>query len=420
MAKTKPSTRAPSKPSTLLQHDPTRPRPRKSKPPPSPSTLLAEASAFLVSSEPDRALPLALRALASLQSTPPNAAALPALNILAQIQLELGDGDAARGYFLQAAELDPEGRLLESEGGGPEKYLWLAQLSEEGGRESVEWFERGCAVLRRQIASLKTTVQESNEDTGAVYDYDSRKLNEIENIPLTSAIEEKKRKLAEALCGIVEIYMTDLSLEPDAELQCEHLIAEALQVAPKAPEPLQTLASIRISQLKVDEAKEALTRSVSLWKDIEVEDGEDNDVSEASEVPDFPTRISLARLLMEVSMLDEALTVLERLINEDDQSVEAWYLGGWCLYLAAEANKEASSQDELKNSRQWLQESLRLYDFLEYEDDRLRDHALELVTDLNRELGDGDGDDDDAEDDVDGADWEDEDRDEDQAMEGTR
>lgn len=405
MAETKPPKHASRKCSTLLQHDPARPRPRKSKPPPSPSTLLAEASEFLVSSEPDRALPLALRALASLQSTPPSAAALPALNILAQIQLELGDGDAARGYFVQAVELDPEGRASESEGGGAEKFLWLAQLAEEGGRESVEWFERGCAVLRRRIAGLEAVVQESIEDTGTVYDYDSRKLNEIENIPLTDAIEEKKRKLAEALCGIIEIYMTDLSLEPNAESQCESLIAEALQVAPKAPEPLQTLASIRISQLKTEEAKKALTRSTSLWQDVEV--GESS-TSGACKVPDFPTRISLARLLMEVSMLDEALTVLERLISEDDQSVEAWYLGGWCLYLAAEASTEASKQDELKNSRQWLQESLRLYDCLEYEDDRLRDHALELVSDLNNELGDGGGDEDDAEDGGAEQEWEDE------------
>lgn len=73
--------------------------------------------------------------------------------------------------------------------------------------------------------------------------------------------------------------------------------------------------------------------------------------------------------------------------------------------------------DELKNSRQWLQESLRLYDTLEYEDDRLRDHALELVTDLNRELGESADDDPDVEEG-----WEDEDEGghdvEDQEMEG--
>ena len=127
MAKTKPSARLSSKSSNLLTH---KSRPQKSKPPPSPATLHAEASNLLKSSSPEQALPLALRALSSFSKT----ASLPALNLLAQIQLELGDGDAAREYFLRAVDLDPEGTIKEIEGGGAEKFLWLAQLSEEGGQ----------------------------------------------------------------------------------------------------------------------------------------------------------------------------------------------------------------------------------------------------------------------------------------------
>ena len=372
MAKTKPSHRASSKSSTLL-HAPKSPRHRKSKPPPSPSTLIAEASTLLISSSPSEALPLALRAESLIRSS--NSAAnnvlLPALNLLAQIHLDLGDGDVARDYFLKAVELDPDGEIAESEGGGAEKFLWLAQLSEEGGRDSVDWFERGCEVLRRQINLLEEEI------------LDSPSTDEEGDAQVDADLQEKKRKLAEALCGVVEIYMTDLSLEPDAEEQCERLIAEALIVAPNSPEPLQTLASVRISQLKTEEARAALSKSLSLGKDENLED-------EVSLTPDFPTRISLARLLMEVSMLDEALMVLERLVSEDDQSVEAWYLGGWCLYLSAETalkDKMEERSSSLRSGRQWLRESLRLCKVLEYEDDRLQDHAAELVTDLDRELG---------------------------------
>lgn len=88
----------------------------------------------------------------------------------------------------------------------------------------------------------------------------------------------------------------------------------------------------------------------------------------------------------------EALQVLERLILEDDESIEAWYLGGWCLYLLAEKEKEESSEEKRRESmvasRVWLKQSLKLYQKLEYEDVRLRDHALELVQELNKELGD--------------------------------
>lgn len=181
---------------------------------------------------------------------------------------------------------------------------------------------------------------------------------------------------------------------------------------PSAPEVLQTLASIRISQLRTDEARSALTKSLELWKDLPPED---------PIVPDFATKISLSRLLMEVGMELEALEVLERLILEDDQSVEAWYLGGWCLQLLAEKQQapkdveeetdvspEARRHASLVASREWLKQSLKLYDLIQYEDERLKEHALELVQQMNKELGEDMEDDSNAEDGEDGEDWEDE------------
>ena len=109
---------------------------------------------------------------------------------MAEIYVELGDIDAAREFFLRAVELDPEGEVPETLGGGAEKFLWLAQLCEDGGVESVQWFTRGATVLRREIGGLEADV------TGP----DSQ---------LTA--QEKRRKLANALCGAVEVYMTDLS-----------------------------------------------------------------------------------------------------------------------------------------------------------------------------------------------------------------
>jgi hypothetical protein len=124
---------------------------------------------------------------------------------------------------------------------------------------------------------------------------------------------------------------------------------------------------------------------------------------------------------MEVGMELEALEVLERLILEDDQSVEAWYLGGWCLQLLAEKQQapkdveeetdvspEARRHASLVASREWLKQSLKLYDLIQYEDERLKEHALELVQQMNKELGEDMEDDSNAEDGEDGEDWEDE------------
>ena len=123
---------------------------------------------------------------------------------------------------------------------------------------------------------------------------------------------------------------------------------------------------------------------------------------------------------MEAGMEDYAMSVLEGLVAEEDGSVEAWYLGGWCASLLAGLGREpeeseneagedpmdeststretmaddevAKTGDErnalLITSREWLKNSLRLYDMQDYEDDRLRDHALEVVEQLDGILGD--------------------------------
>lgn len=196
-------------------------------------------------------------------------------------------------------------------------------------------------------------------------------------------------------------------------------------VDPHNPEVLQTLASVRLSQLKPDDARAALTRSISMWKDLDPAD---------PSVPDFPTRVSLARLLMEADMEDEAMDVLERLALEDDQSVEACYLGGWCLQLmadkkkanAGEAVQNAESEQAkevlgmLKASRSWLLNTLRLYKVLEYEDERLKQHTEELVEAQCQVLGPPpeEGKEDDDEDEWDGIDEDDEVADADEEMAG--
>ncbi|OOF95761.1 hypothetical protein ASPCADRAFT_47871 [Aspergillus carbonarius ITEM 5010] len=334
-----------------------------------PTKLLEQATTQLQTGQPDAALELAQQALNNAPANSPTQ--LVALNTVGEIYVELGNIDAAKKHFMHAVELDPNGTIPESQGGGAEKFLWLAQLSELGGKDSVQWFEKG-------VSSLRHIIQQLEQNPGP-----------------EEALElvEKKGKMANALCGVAEIYMTDLSWEEDAETRCESLITEALLVAPNAPEVLQTLASIRISQLRTEEAQAALRRSLELWKDLPPED---------LNIPDFATRISLSRLLMEVGLELEALGVLERLILEDDQSVEAWYLGGWCLQLLAmkqqapedpediqddDNTPEARRQASLVASREWLKQSLTLYDLVQYEDERLKEHALELVQEMNKEIG---------------------------------
>lgn len=208
----------------------------------------------------------------------------------------------------------------------------------------------------------------------------------------------KQAKLAEGLCGMAEVYMTDLSFEDDAEQKSEGYVTEAVAVCPEqlAAGTLQVLASVRISQERLEEACEALRRSLAVWKDIPQE-------VESESRPDFATRVSASRLLMEVELLSEAMGVIEGLIKDDDESVESWYLGGWCQVL--QSQKEAGDQTEAKEkAKTWLDNCLRLYQLQAYEDDRLRDHALELKQGLLKDLSiedEGDWEDEDDEEDLD-------------------
>lgn len=383
MAKTKPNDKKSKKRSKSALHRVSGGPSKPSQPTLSPEVLLAQATATLQQGDILGSAEIAKQALETFEGD--STLSLPALNLLGEIHVELGEIDAAREYFLRAVAIDQDGTVGEELGGGAEKFLWLAQLSEEGGNDSVGWFEKGAGALRIQIQALQ----------------ERRKLDADGE----ALLEEKRRKLAVALCGVVEVYMTDLSWEEDAEQKCEALVTEATMVTPEFAEPWQTLANVRISQSRLADAQAALRRSLDLWKDLPPEN---------SQVPDFPTRVSLARLLMEADMDGEAIEVLERLVGEDDSSVEVWYLGGWGLYIMGEKQKNGEVKVENEDgeswkiswisSRQWLNHSLRLFDQQDYEDERLGEHAKELLAALNAELGGGATN---VEEEEDGDDWED-------------
>ncbi|RCI07901.1 hypothetical protein L249_5838 [Ophiocordyceps polyrhachis-furcata BCC 54312] len=344
----------------------------KKKAPGAAGSMLNDAETQFAAGNVDEAIELASRALEATGSG--GDFELRALNLLGMLQVENGEEDEARAYLQRAVVLDEEGMMDEKVGGGAEKFLFLAQLSEEGGKDSVRWFERGASVLRRQMQALS--------DLGP---RTSRQQSEL---------GEKQQQLGGVLCAVAEVYMTDLSWEDDAESRCEALITEAMMIAPEAAETWQTVANVRVSQERTGEARTALTRSLELWRDLP---------PEHAGVPEFPTRIALARLLLETQMEEEALTVLERLVSEDDESVEAWYLGGWCLYMTGEKQREGAGrnggcseeeeeeEEEWKGTwstaRKWLARCLKLHAMLEYEDERLGDHAVELFENINQELG---------------------------------
>jgi tetratricopeptide (TPR) repeat protein len=153
-----------------------------------PEILHAQAATSLQTGDPESALPKALKALSLTPES--DQSRLPVLNLLGEIYLELGD--QAKGYeaYHEAVEID---RSVSSDssipGTGPEKYFCLAQLSEEGGKASLAWFEEGIQILERNVQEL-----ESKKGKDA----------QIE-------LKDCRKQLSGALCGIIELWMTDLS-----------------------------------------------------------------------------------------------------------------------------------------------------------------------------------------------------------------
>lgn len=191
----------------------------------------------------------------------------------------------------------------------------------------------------------------------------------------------------------------------------------ALALIPHSPTPHQTHASVLISQRLFPAARTALRTSLSLWHALP---------PTHPDVPDFPARISLVRLLLEVGMEKDALSVVDGVVSGDEACVEGWYLGGWGLWILGDKKRrsEAGEQDDdemvddeqthlenkgrrgeeeesesgrnykqdhdwigcWRSSLEWLHTCLQLYDQLQYEDERMRDHALELVQEIETEF----------------------------------
>lgn len=152
--------------------------------------LFEQATELLQEGQPDEALPVAQKLIKCLSAPSVDSTLrLPALDLLGEIYIELGEADEARNVFLEAVKLDPDGSLGNEVSGGADKFLWLAQLCDQGGQESVDWFEKGAVVLRRELAQ-----------------YEGKTLSEEDEV----VQEIKRNKLSNALCGAAEVYMTDL------------------------------------------------------------------------------------------------------------------------------------------------------------------------------------------------------------------
>ncbi|KAI0049808.1 TPR-like protein [Auriscalpium vulgare] len=346
----------------------TRTRTRKARPPaldaveaqeekksqPSVSALLEKAQELIVQCDYELAGKFAQRIL---QREPRHAEAKELLGVT---QLETGELEAAKQTF---SSLIPPSATAPSPP-PPAAYLYLAQLSDDP-QIALQHYRTAVDLLTVQLKGKERAV----------------------NFPSEDDEQETKRTIVRALIGQVEVWMDpayDLCFDPAAESTCEELLQAALKVDPDNTEALQSLASVRMSQSRPDEAKEILEKAWTSWKDLDTDD---------PKLPPIPSRLALTKLFLELELYTPALLVLQGIMAADDEEVEAWYLEGWCFYLMAEQAHESGgkmdsfSWEELaRDARDCLETCKTLHINQAHPDAPLRDHVKELIGKLE-EMG---------------------------------
>ncbi|WRT69109.1 uncharacterized protein IL334_006093 [Kwoniella shivajii] len=328
-------------------------------------TLLAQSNFELAIKFLDRALEL----------EPAN---LEARELVGIAELEAGDEERGREHLLHL--LPPHVTEPPSH---PSPYLYLAQSASEP-QEALGYYSTATAMLEQRIAEKDRKGKGRQIAPQAEEDEEE--------------VDEERQMAVTALVAMIEIWMSDLCFEEAAEKNCDALIQRALTISPKDPEVKLSLASIRMSQSRIEDAKEVV---MSLYNDLEGREPFD------PTLPALPARLALSRLLLEHSAHLEALDIISTIREEDSLNVEGAYLEGWALYLRAEAIKENPSiitsltvptpvageeePDEPMSPEECLSESMKsliecakLYADQEYEDEGIGAHVAELLEELEK------------------------------------
>lgn len=285
---------------------------------------------------------------------------ISALDTMASIQMEMGNNESAKNIYKKLVELNPND--------GFNKYMCLAQLSDE--LEAVEFYKKGIELMLVEYA--KQEQQSSRPSTSRAIEDDEDDEDDCQMI--------KKSDISTAYGSIAEIYLTDLCMEENADELCKSYLDKSLEYEPKNPESLQLFASYWLSKADLDQARKYILESLDNWLPKYIEASESGLLVDPTQVISltYDSRINTSRILTEVDEFDKALTVLEQLVEEDDEVVVIWYMLGWVNYCKGE--------EYFANAKYYLKRSNEMAAKIKYDqkylDESLRSHIVELLEKL--------------------------------------
>lgn len=289
--------------------------------------IIADARALLQFSQAEKALEVLAP---NLESNDDN---VPFLQIFGETLLENNDLENAYDIFVKACELDPNGDR------GTEKFLYLGQMI--GGFDGIKYLDKGLDKLNTQLNAI-------NKDNGE----DDPLLVELSKLYESKLLLQNYiiKKLNQGIFAKIEIWMTDLCMEPEAEVQCNDLISYSLKLDDKNPESLSLLSSIRISQQRIEEAKVALKKSWSLFQDKKTKLEEAaNDLQTDTEEKNHPDSfeigleyieliqplLTLARFAIELELYEVAINISSNSQDINENVLESYYYEALANILAA-------------------------------------------------------------------------------------
>jgi tetratricopeptide (TPR) repeat protein len=264
-----------------------------------------------------------------------------------------GDYDVARRFYVRCIEIEPNnqgiqlsyGEFLAEIGSVDEaKQIFkkicndstqdvnasaifsLAQL--QSGKEASNTFEQGILALQAQLKSSNNNNNNNNESI--------------------------TKQIASAYCRIIEIYMTDLCFEQNAEQICVEAATKAVEYGGNDnAEALYCYANVSLSQCKNDIAKDYIIKAADALQIAADKDQEEVNDFEIS----YDLQLNIAKVLIEVNEPSKASDILERLLLINDTDIELLFVAGICYNTLQEFNiskqylmKSKEIIDQLKNS----------------------------------------------------------------------
>lgn len=334
------------------------------------------------------------------------------LGKLGETKVSMGDQEGARQDFERAiALLNDEDEfcdeILKAEGieNKASLYMNMGQLSSDD--EALRAYNKGVELLETAILfrESRETLSECKTDD--------------DNSDGSNPVNELRKQLCGAYCTIAELYMTDLCFAENAEAACEASVQKAMHLMDSSDgkpivDALQTLASLRISQSRGEEAIEIILDTYSKIKTgcealaalvglSEVENSgkevvtavELVEVEAANSLPGFEFRCQTARILLECASIckeesnspekanqcaNSAIQVLGSLLAENDEVVETWYLTG-CAFAAL---TPVNTEDATGYFEQALDMLVKIKDDIT----SMEDDGCEQILDLQKQIED--------------------------------